>query len=254
MIISVILLFSVRVIGAPLPFLINEFPVLGTTQPALIKNIKSLPFYKALQVAKVSKPLNLDIGSKLDKSMKEALRYHNAVLDGHEAVKYIMEIPKAYRYKYLLHLLKNPTVDLSIGDQTLVRKLVADGDLHSIILFVNNPNADLSFDDNYLLKLASAEQNKDMINLLLEDKRVRKSSSHRYAASELDDELESLGFSKYKRPRSDSEITVNSGDVALLESLDGGIENESDKVPNLQNDESQSVKEAPLIELSRLHF
>lgn len=226
MIILPILLLSV--LGAPYP-LFKDLEPLGETQPALVKAIQKLPLSKAYELAKISNYFptrgfshdsKLDIVAKVDKSVKLALRYHNAEEHGLDAIQQILEIPKTHRYKYLIHLLKNPTIDLSIGSHKLARKLVADGDIQSIGLLVNNHKIDLSYDDNYLIALASSYQNVNMISLLLKDQRIRQSFVYD-DSSDSDADLESLNFEKRIRPESDSEIAVNGRYIDLGKSLDG---------------------------------
>jgi hypothetical protein len=187
-IIVFLLLNLVAIFAAPLPYHIHQ--------------MHTLPFHGTLGTGIYFRTPRQLISEKLQRESW----HHDAKGNGFQAIKNVLDIPKKDRYKYMSHLLNNPTVDLSAHDHHFAKTLVQDGDVHSLSLIAaNNPKYDLSFNDNQLLKLASSSQKSDIVQLLLHDQMVTKLLNPDIT-SEIDDELESLGFSKTLK--SDSEITA----------------------------------------------
>ena len=189
-----------------LPFIIvflllNLAAIFAAPLPYHIHQMHTLPFHGTLGTGIYFRTPRQLISEKLQKE----LWHHDAKGNGFQAIKNVLDIPKKDRYKYMSHLLNNPTVDLSAHDHQFAKTLVQDGDVHSLSLIANNPKYDLSFNDNQLLKLASSSQKSDIVQLLLHDQMVTKLLNPDIT-SEIDDELESLGFSKTLK--SDSEITA----------------------------------------------
>ena len=152
-----------------------------------------MTFAQAYQLSKESKYFSQthNIVSNFEKARIEALMHHNGQLDADAgAIKFILKMSAMDRFKYLFHLLKNPTVDLSADKNYLAKKLVNDGDHSAISVLLNNPKIDLSFDDNHLLKLASSHRDLDIVHLLLQDTNVKRIIGKDLQSD--DDDLESL--------------------------------------------------------------